>query len=309
MKHLPRASCAGILLFPLVLLACNLQDQSAAPLTIETDCLYQIAFGTESSIQLLDLSEGQTVNLTSDLDSAAYPAWSPDAQRLAFTSVVRNGTYSGAEVFTVKADGTDLARLTDHFGDYMRPSWSPDGSLILFSTPNYGYFQIGTVEVDPPHTETLLTSLRSKNLTPAWSPSGEFIAFSSNRSGAADIYVMDAQGDNTVRLTSSQGDDSWPAWSPDGTQIAFVSERDGNEEIYLMNADGSRQVNLTNDSHTDTMPSWSPDGAYLAFASDRRTRKFQIYLVRPDASDLIRLTSTSPGKYWPAWRPSCGDHQ
>jgi len=219
--HFPnsKAPRAAVLLFVLILLACSSQDEFTSRLISEGNCRYQIAFGSEDeegiSIHLFDLSEPKSVNLTSDLDSAAYPAWSPDAKRLLFTSPVRSSdeTSSGTEIFTIGADGSARVRLTDHFGDYLCPSWSPDGLLILFSTPNYGYSQIGTMEVDDPREEVLLTSLRSKNLTPAWSPSGELIAFSSDRSGDLDIYVMDKHGGNSTRLTYNQGDDAWPAWS------------------------------------------------------------------------------------------------
>ena len=94
---------------------------------------------------------------------------------------------------------------------------------------------------------------------------GEKIAFASNRDGNFDIYVMNADGTNPIRLTNNGGFDEDPSFSPDGSKIAFVSDRDsGNAEIYVMNADGSNITRLTN-SGVDFEPSFSPDGSKIAF--------------------------------------------
>ncbi|NIM52763.1 MAG: translocation protein TolB, partial [Gemmatimonadales bacterium] len=84
---------------------------------------------------------------------------------------------------------------------------------------------------------------------PAWSPDGTRIAFDRDSEDTnREIYVMDADGSNPVRLTSHPADETFPAWSPDGRWIAFESNRveDGGwQEIYVMRADGSNLVNLT----------------------------------------------------------------
>ena len=71
-----------------------------------------------------------------------------------------------------------------------------------------------------------------------------------------DIAVMDADGNNRVRLTDRGG--FAPTWSPEGTRIAFDSFHDGNWEIYVMNPDGSNLINLTNHPARDGGPAWSP---------------------------------------------------
>ena len=83
------------------------------------------------------------------------------------------------------------------------------------------------------------------NAWPVYSPDGRKIAFGSSRSGDFEIYVMNADGSDVVRLTQSSGLDVRPAWSPDGKRIAFTSNRDGNYDIYIVNADGSDPTNAT----------------------------------------------------------------
>lgn len=98
------------------------------------------------------------------------------------------------------------------------------------------------------------TENTSSNLVggPDWSPDGTKIAFTAvsystgGGRGAPYIYVMDANGDNPVRLT--RGD--WPAWSPDGTKIAFNFGRESREsDIYVMPSGFSA---LTPTEHGDT---------------------------------------------------------
>ena len=104
---------------------------------------------------------------------------------------------------------------------------------------------------------------------PSFSPDGNKIAFSGYRTGSfRSIYVMNADGTNTVRLTNSDGNDENPSFGSNG-KIAFESTRDLNAEIYIMNADGTNQTRLTNNMSGDTDPSLSPDGSKVAFSTSR----------------------------------------
>src|SRR5262249_58267976 len=49
------------------------------------------------------------------------------------------------------------------------------------------------------------------------------IAYASNQNGHWEIYVMQANGSNPVRLTTGTGDSRNPAWSPDGSRIVYAA--------------------------------------------------------------------------------------
>lgn len=88
-------------------------------------------------IRTLPAVGGEPRTLIHDAQSAA---WSPDGSRLAFASIRdRNGLRCGSdecwyagELYTARSDGSGLRRLTTNEGDDARPTWSPDGSRLLF---------------------------------------------------------------------------------------------------------------------------------------------------------------------------------
>ncbi|MDE2743227.1 MAG: DPP IV N-terminal domain-containing protein [Gemmatimonadota bacterium] len=216
-------------------------------------------------------------NLTQNADSDYNPAWSPDGQRIVFTST--RGRNSG--IYVMSADGSNPTRLTQNAGEDWSdwsPAWSPDGQRIAFVSTRDGNSEIYVMSADGSNP-TNLTQDVGDDYNPAWSPDGQRIAFMSTRDGNSEIYVMSADGSNPTNLTQDVGDDYNPAWSPDGQRIAFMSTRDGNSEIYVMSADGSNPTNLTQDVGDDYNPAWSPDGQRIAFMSNRDENSSEIYVI------------------------------
>ncbi len=144
------------------------------------------------------------------------------------------------------------------------------------------------------------------------------IAFASNRDGNTEIYLMNANGTNQVRLTDSPGNDTSPAGAPDGSKIAFVSDRDaaasGGQDVFVMDPDGANQENITSPSsalksaallagaEVNGEPAWSPDSEMIAFSSNR-DGNYEIYRMGADGSSPDNLTSSPGGDHSPAWSP------
>ena len=130
------------------------------------------------------------------------------------------------------------------------------------------------------------------------------IVFGSTRDGNPEIYLMDAEGTNQIRLTNHPTWDIQPSWSPDGGRIAFVSDRNGgNYQIYVMDSNGKNVRRLT-DGEYDWRPAWSPDGQWIAFHSIRNEEKAKIFVVSPDGTNLKRLSGDIPSTDMePAWSP------
>lgn len=239
-------------------------------------------------------------------------AQTPAQGKIAFTS--GGGPYT--EISVINADGTGLKKLTDNLWEDQLPSWSPDGSQIVYesgrSNGGINIFRMNADGSNPIQLTNMATDGPAR--APAWSPDGTKIAYvrNPNREGRVEIWVMNADGTNPVRLTTSElypldtinkvySASLQPVWSPDGKKIAFTSYRDGNfnRDIYVMNADGSNQTRLTTDPLEDTDPTWSPDGSKIAFTS-KRGGGYNIYVMNSDGSNQVQITSDG---YAPSWSP------
>lgn len=128
------------------------------------------------------------------------------------------------------------------------------------------------------------------------------VVFASTRDANEEIYSMNSDGSNQVRLTNHIARDTRPIWSPDGRFIAFVSERTGNRDIFIMNADGTGLRNITADPANDDTPTWSPDGLRLAFSSNR-LGSFELFIMDSDGAGVRRLTDHFAADAWPTFSP------
>jgi Tol biopolymer transport system component len=118
--------------------------------------------------------------------------------------------------------------------------------------------------------------------------------FISQRAGTDDVYIMNADGSATTRLTHVSGY-AWDlSFSPDGRKIVFFAGDGQQSQVYVMNADGSRQTQLIGASDAGNWaPSWSPDGTKIAFASNR-TGNSEVYVMNADGSHQVNI-SNNPG--------------
>ena len=249
--------------------------------------LSQIAFIStrdgEREIYLMDYDGSNQRRITWHSTLTLMPAWSPDNERLVYTSFLR-GT---SDLYIVNRRGGGRIRLNTNVNLNSSPAFSPDGRQIAFVGSVRGNPEIYSIR-DDGTTMRQLTASNSIESTPAWSPNGRQIAFTSSRTGTPQIYVMDAEGSN-VRRISFEGDWNDDAvFSPNGELLAYTSRVAGRFQLRVMNLI-TRESRIIAGEGSNEQPSWSPDGRSLVFMSNR-TRAWQIYRVGAEGSGLTQLT-------------------
>ncbi len=162
-----------------------------------------------SNIFTMDLRTRNTARLTDTNAIDTSPSYSPDGNRIVFTSD-RGGR---AQIYVMNADGSNQQRISFGDGIYSTPVWSPRGDLIAFTKQSGGEFQIGVMRTDGSGERILSTGFLQEG--PTWSPNGRVIMFFRQDAGSAGpkLYSIDLTGRNEQPIpTPNFASD--PAWSP-----------------------------------------------------------------------------------------------
>jgi TolB protein len=212
---------------------------------------------------------------------------------------VRDGR--NKELWVMDVDGARKTQLTNDKSIALSPGWSPDGSLILFTTYRAGHGpQINVVPATGGRS-FVVSGRNGLNTSASYSPDGREIVCTLSFEGNPEIYVLDARGGSPRRLTNARGIDTSPVWSPTGREIAFTSDRGGSPQVYVMDRDGGNVRRLSYEvSYTDS-PAWSPKGDRIAFVS-RTGSGFDIYVAQADGTSARRVVAGSSNEN-PRWSP------
>ncbi|MDE2660596.1 MAG: S9 family peptidase [Acidobacteriota bacterium] len=258
------------------------------------------------------------MRLTSGENGESSPRWSPDGAWIAF--LARRGESPGNQIHRLRTSGGEASPLTEHETPVQSFAFSPDGDFVYFVAADpetaeekrkdelgddvFGFdenykqrhlFRV-TTGGDGPRPAERITDGGYSVVSFRLADDGTRIAHSraptplfDNRD-EGEVWIMDADGGNTVQLTRNTVSERGAQLSPDGTQVLFLSEANAafetyyNTNVFVVPAAGGPHRLLWEDMpHEVHGARWAPDGS-IYFIANTGVRTQLFHAAGPDAT-------------------------
>ncbi len=256
-------------------------------------------------IYLLDMETGDTKRLSTGRGRSSCAWLHPDGRHALFSATHEDPSWKKVQddelqrrkdgtpekhrwvydpyydIYQVDLETGELVNLTRTMGYDAEASYSPDGKKILFASNRRAYSGALTAE--------------------------EQARFEKDASTVMDLYLMDSDGGNVVRVTDADGQDGGPFFSADGKRMVWrrFAVEAPLAEIWTAEADGSNQRQLTHLSAMSWAPFFHPSGDYLIFSTNLHGfANFELYIVDSEGKKApVRVTALDGFDGLPAFLP------
>jgi len=243
--------------------------------------------GTELRMNLwkYDLTTKAYTQLTNFKDvDVHYPSLGPDD--IVFEAGGKMYLYS---ISSGKQKTVDINVITDKVS--LKPkiesaeklvqnvSLSPDGNRVLIQARG----DVFSVPAENGYVKDMTRTSGAAERYPAWSPDGKHIAYWSDQSGEYELWLMDADKENSTKKLTDYGAGYRyrPFWSPDSKKIAFI-DKAMQIKIFDITTNKTTEVDralrYTHGNLEGFTVSWSPDSRWMAYARDLDNQHNAIYI-------------------------------
>lgn len=234
---------------------------------------------------------------------------------IVFTGAADEG--EAADLWLLRADGTDPVRLTDASGPEYGAAWSPDGDRVVYvaGETRDGPSDLFVVDLEGGEPEQVTSTPDRCESEPTWTPDGAELVYVSGPCGGEPdgLFAIGVEGGTERSLVAGGG---WPDVGPDG-RLLYTAPVPGKpwyvQRLWVSELDGSNPRDVTPDGfETASEATWSPEGDRIAFVSaagdmasdDPVDWNEDVYVMDADGSDPQRLTTTPGNDHWPpSWSP------
>ena len=208
-----------------------------------------------SSLYIYDLTSGKSTLVLEEERHFEAPNWSRDGKYLLINS---NGLLEKISPKGEKLGVLPTGKVNKANNDH---GFSFDGSTLYISSgkPEIKEHTSFIYKVAATGGEPELITPLSTSYWHGVSPDNRKIVYCAARNGNYDVYQMDVNGGEEIRLTKEEGLDDGPEYSPDGNYIYFNSYRTGRMQIWRMLADGSHPEQMTFDNYSNWFAHISPN--------------------------------------------------
>jgi TolB protein len=225
------------------------------------------------------------------------PAWSPDAQQIAYVSFESGRS----EVFIQDIATGKRKKVAAFKGNNSSPAFSPNGRYLALVLSKDGNANIYMLELAT-NVLTQVTKHWGIDTEPSWMPDSKNIVFTSNRGGKPQIYNVDISTAKIKRITFEGSYNARARVTSDGKYLIMVHQQ--NKRFHIASQDlerGTVQI-LSTQTALDESPSIAPNGSMLVYATKYKGRSI-LAAVSIDGRVKFHL----PAKYGdvrePAWSP------
>jgi serine/threonine protein kinase/Tol biopolymer transport system component len=215
----------------------------------------EIREGSKSDVWVYEWERDTLTRLTLAGEINGSPVWTPDGQRIVYSSQQKDGLSS---LWWMRADGAgDAQRLVESKSSQYAGSWRPDGKVLAFRQDNTGTgLDIMTISVEgdeksgwKPGEPKAFVNSAFNEMNPAFSPDGRWLAYMSNESGNYEVYVRPFPGPGGKWEISTAGG-GYPKWARNGKEL-FYQTMDNKIMVVTYTASGDS-------FHADKPQPWSP---------------------------------------------------
>ena len=189
------------------------------------------------------------------------PAWDPNGNRIAFTSLRTNRP----QIFTMDLDGENVKNLNNNLAYNRLPEWSPTGDRIIFASSQSGITELWIMPAQGGDAVKFSAGDTQRDTNAAWSPDGSLVLYQRVVDGLSRLVVapFEEAGYRVIRVcpegplaTQPMAE---PTWSQDGQWIAFETWPDGeNHEIAIISSTCTNYGEITSDPLWDFDAAWRP---------------------------------------------------